>query len=107
MNRKLTLAVGLSAVAISTMPISALAATKTKVTAGAVEIVGPIVDTRWGPVQVAIDVKAKKIVAVPVPVYPHTKRRSAAIPLEKYERHAHQYGREQGHGVGSCRRRNI
>lgn len=44
-----------------------------------VTVAGPVVDTRWGPVQVAVVVSNRKITDVKVPVYPHSKRRSAAI----------------------------
>jgi uncharacterized protein with FMN-binding domain len=37
------------------------------------------VDTRWGPVQVAITVTGNKITAVSVPVYPDGNQRDAEI----------------------------
>ena len=42
-------------------------------------VTGPSVDTRWGPVQVAITVKDNKITAVAVPVYPNGNNRDAEI----------------------------
>ena len=59
---------------------------------------GPPLDAdRWGPVQVQIVVSAHKIVDVKVPVFPHTKSRSAeinnrALPLYKAEALAAQSG---------------
>ncbi len=42
-------------------------------------VTGSTVDTRWGPVQVAITVKGNKITAVAVPVYPNGNNRDAEI----------------------------
>jgi uncharacterized protein with FMN-binding domain len=42
-------------------------------------VTGQTVDTRWGPVQVAITVQNKKITAVAVPVYPDGNNRDAEI----------------------------
>lgn len=54
------------------------------------QVSGPVIDTRWGPVQVRIIIAAKKIVDVTAPVYPHTKQRSSrindrALPLLRTE----------------------
>jgi uncharacterized protein with FMN-binding domain len=42
-------------------------------------VTGSSVDTRWGPVQVAITVSGNKITAVSVPVYPNGNQRDAEI----------------------------
>ena len=53
---------------------SADAATK-KSPLTARSVLGPVVDTRWGPVQVSVVVSNKRITSISVPVYPHTKHR--------------------------------
>ena len=46
---------------------------------GANTVTGPAVDTRWGPVQVAITLDGGKITAVTVPVYPDANRKDQEI----------------------------
>jgi uncharacterized protein with FMN-binding domain len=106
MKRSLPLLLGLGVVAATTFPGTAhgsapaaatatarkvirrakkkATAVTTRATAATVptellSIPGPVIDTRWGPVQVTIDVKAKHIVDVRVPVFPNEKRRSMMI----------------------------
>lgn len=50
-----------------------------KSTATAQTFSGQPVDTRWGPVQITIVVKAKKIIDVSAPVFPNERQRSADI----------------------------
>ncbi len=81
-SRKIFSSMGITAALVSgfALPLfggSAHAATK-KTSAGTT-ILGPVVDTRWGPVQVSVVVSNKKITGVNVPVYPNHKRRSIAI----------------------------
>ena len=82
-SRKLFSSLGITAALITgfALPLfgaSADAATK-KPSSAASSVLGPVVDTRWGPVQVSLTVSKKRITSISVPVYPHTKHRSAAI----------------------------
>ena len=82
-SRKLFSSLGITAALITgfALPLlgaSADAATK-KPPLAASNVLGPVVDTRWGPVQVSLTVAKKRITGISVPIYPHTKHRSAAI----------------------------
>ncbi len=50
----------------------------TAVTAGG-SVVGPTVDTRWGPVQVTISLANHKLADIQASIYPNHKRRSVQI----------------------------
>ena len=85
--KRTALVVGLAATIVATPAHQVLAATKTagktptKKTLAAVgtAVIGTVVDTRWGPVQVSVSVANHKITNISVPIYPHTKHRSAEI----------------------------
>ena len=86
--KRTTLVVGLAAAVVATPVHQVLAATETvtkkaatkkTVTAAGTAVIGTVVDTRWGPVQVSISVANHKITNISVPIYPHTKHRSAEI----------------------------
>jgi uncharacterized protein with FMN-binding domain len=71
--------VPLAAAALATIPAAAHAAAKPTPTATAKPVTtkkykGPIVDTRWGPVQVTVYIKSKKITNVKAAVQPETDR---------------------------------
>lgn len=67
----------------------ASAATRAAATAKTQKFKGPLVDNRWGGIQVTISVKNKKITGVSAAVSPHTNRSvfidEQAIPLLKQE----------------------
>ncbi|MDQ1701876.1 MAG: hypothetical protein QOF57_1128 [Frankiaceae bacterium] len=60
-------------------PAATPSASPTAQSGAAKVVTGQTVDTRWGPVQVAITVQNKKITAVAVPVYPDGNNRDAEI----------------------------
>jgi FMN-binding domain len=98
-NKRFLLIVGTTATLASNPLFSNVASAKdTKPAAGPESILGPVVDTRWGPVQVSVVVADHKITGVKVPVYPNHKRRSVqinnrALPLLRQEVVANQSAR--------------
>ncbi len=85
--KRTALVVGLAATIVATPAHQVLAATKTAsktatkktLAAASTAVIGTVVDTRWGPVQVSVSVANHKITNISVPIYPHTKHRSAEI----------------------------
>jgi uncharacterized protein with FMN-binding domain len=75
---------GTALVSIAAPQVHAATATtkktvKKRVSTAPLHVDGPVVDTRWGPVQVSITVTAGRLTDVTVPIYPAEKRRSAMI----------------------------
>lgn len=62
-----------------TKSVRVKSATKSHVKSAAQTFSGQPVDTRWGPVQITIVVKAKKIIDVNAPMFPNERQRSAEI----------------------------
>jgi uncharacterized protein with FMN-binding domain len=60
-------------------PAKSSATTPAATTTAPKVVTGQSVDTRWGPVQVAITVSGNKITAVAIPVYPNGNNRDAEI----------------------------
>ncbi len=89
--KKDTIYGAIPALALATITVTpaahALAASRS--TAKSVTYKGPVVEMRWGTVQVAIVVKSKKISTVKPAVYVHTERsvfiNEQALPLLKHE----------------------
>jgi uncharacterized protein with FMN-binding domain len=80
-SKRLVLIVGTTATLAVTSTLRSNAATK-KTTApapGTEAVTGPVVNTRWGPVQVKILLANHKLTDITVPVYPNHKNRSIRI----------------------------
>jgi uncharacterized protein with FMN-binding domain len=81
-SKRLVLIVGTAATLAATPTLRSNAATKKStapVPAGTEAVTGPVVNTRWGPVQVKILVADHKLTDITVPVYPNHKNRSIRI----------------------------